>query len=141
MQFDKNMVDLETGRKLVQKKKRNSTTEIADFVWRAHCLPVPDREYKIYPHEIREGRTKKVPWRADFAYPEYKLAIEIEGGVYSRGRHVRAAGYRDDCEKYNFITGELGWTILRYTPQKIDYRQIQRVLHNLAKGRAYERRY
>ena len=49
-----------------------------------------------------------------YAWPGYMVAIEIEGGVWTRGRHTRAAGYRKDCEKYNRAQ-LIGWTVLRYT--------------------------
>ena len=56
-------------------------------------------------------------WRFDFAIPELKIAIEIEGGLWVQGRHNRAAGYIKDMEKYN-AAGKLGWLVLRYTPQQ-----------------------
>jgi len=46
------------------------------------------------------------------------LAIEIEGGIWSRGRHTRGKGYHQDCEKYNEAT-ILGWRILRFTPGEL----------------------
>lgn len=69
-------------------------------------LPAPVREYRF--HDIRK-------WRFDFAWPEYKVALECEGGTWSRGRHTRGAGYQGDLEKYN-QAAVLGWTVLRYTP-------------------------
>lgn len=38
---------------------------------------------------------------AHFACPKFRVAVGIEGGVLSRGRHVRPRGFIDDCEKYN----------------------------------------
>ena len=71
-------------------------------------------------------------WRADFAFPEIKLAIEIEGGVWvgGGGRHNRASGFLKDLEKYDALT-ELGYYLLRYQPNKIDYEQIKRVYDKL----------
>ncbi|ANQ23192.1 hypothetical protein BA893_16090 [Vibrio natriegens] len=72
---------------------------------RALKLEVPESEYRF--HETRR-------WRFDFAYPDQQLAIEVEGGTWSNGRHTRGKGYEDDCEKYN--TAALrGWTVLRFT--------------------------
>lgn len=53
-------------------------------------------------------------WRFDFAWPEYMLACECEGGVFSRGRHTRGKGYEGDLAKYNAATLQ-GWRVLRYT--------------------------
>ena len=58
-------------------------------------VPRPEREFKFHP-------TRK--WRADFAWPERFLLVEIEGGVYSRGRHTRGKGFETDMTKYNAAT-------------------------------------
>lgn len=57
-------------------------------------------------------------WAFDFAWPDLQLAVEIEGGTYSRGRHVRPQGFQNDCEKYNEAT-RLGWRVLRYTAKDV----------------------
>ena len=57
-------------------------------------------------------------WRFDFAFPERKIAVEVEGGVWVQGRHNRGRGYSDDCHKYS-IAAALGWTVLRFTARQI----------------------
>jgi len=52
--------------------------------------------------------------RFDFAWPEIKLAVEVEGGTFSQGRHSRGAGYAKDVKKYNLATLD-GWLIIRVT--------------------------
>jgi hypothetical protein len=42
------------------------------------------------------------------------VALEYEGGTYSRGSHVRPERYRSDCEKYN-LAQLMGWVVLRVT--------------------------
>jgi very-short-patch-repair endonuclease len=58
-------------------------------------------------------------WRFDFAWPDRKVALEVEGGVWISGRHTRAAGYINDTEKYNEAV-LLGWRVLRVTRPHID---------------------
>jgi hypothetical protein len=53
-------------------------------------------------------------WRFDFALVDQKIAIEVEGGVFTHGRHTRGSGFTDDCIKYNAAT-RAGWRVLRYT--------------------------
>lgn len=53
-------------------------------------------------------------WRFDVAIPEYKIAIEFEGGTWAGGRHVRGLGMISDMDKYNVATVH-GWRVLRYT--------------------------
>jgi hypothetical protein len=61
------------------------------------------------------------------------IAVELEGGVHSRGRHTRGQGYKDDLVKYNEMT-RLGWSLYRFAdkkPEHIDYMKA-RVLESLA---------
>ncbi len=70
-------------------------------------------------------------WRFDFAHTESKTAIEIEGGAFAAGRHTRGTGFIGDMAKYN-SAAELGWCVLRYTPQQMNdsgtYEQIKNVI-------------
>lgn len=68
-----------------------------------------EREFKF--HDKRK-------WRFDFAWPEKKIAVECEGGVYSKGRHTRGKGFEQDCEKYNAATAD-GWKVYRFTMSQI----------------------
>ena len=52
--------------------------------------PAPVKEYRY---------AKPRRWRFDRAWPEQKVAVELDGGVYTQGRHTRGAGYEKDCEK------------------------------------------
>lgn len=69
-----------------------------------------EREYKFHPSRR---------WRFDFAIPAASLAIEVEGGVWSGGRHTRGSGYAADCEKYN-EAAILQWRVLRFTGEMIE---------------------
>ena len=78
-------------------------------------------------YQFKEGRK----WRIDFAMPWKWIAIEIEGGIFSGGRHVRGKGFEADCEKYNALA-EQGWRLFRFTPAMVKsgqaIEQIKRVL-------------
>lgn len=67
------------------------------------------REYRFDPSRR---------WRFDYAIPAHKIAIEVEGGVWTQGRHTRPAGFLGDMEKYN-AAAVLGWRILRTTPSNL----------------------
>jgi len=67
------------------------------------------REFKFHP-------TRK--WRSDFCWPEHKLFLEIEGGVFMQGRHNRGMGFTNDCEKYNEAV-LMGWNVLRVTSAQV----------------------
>ena len=56
-------------------------------------------------------------WRFDYAIPEHRIAIEIDGGVWQQGRHNRPKGYIADLDKFNHAA-TLGWRVLKFTPQQ-----------------------
>lgn len=73
----------------------------------------------IWPDAVDEHRfhpTRR--WRFDFAIPAKFIAIEIDGGIWTRGRHTRGAGMVADMEKLN-AAAVLGWRVLRFTPQDL----------------------
>lgn len=57
-------------------------------------------------------------WRFDYAIPEYKIAVEVEGGIWRGGRHNNPMGFIKDIEKYNSATS-LGWKLLRVQPKDL----------------------
>ena len=57
-------------------------------------------------------------WRIDYCFVEQKLAIEIEGGIWIKGRHTRASGFMKDIEKYNEII-LAGYDLLRFATEKL----------------------
>lgn len=85
-------------------KKLSKLEETFALHVRAEKLIEPMREYAF-------ARPRR--WRFDFAWPEQKLAVEIEGGVWTNGRHTRGSGFVADTEKYN-AAALLGWKVLRF---------------------------
>lgn len=75
----------------------------------AQGIPSPVAEHRF--HSVRQ-------WRFDFAWPAHKIALEVEGGVWTGGRHTRGAGFLKDVEKYN-AAAALGWRVLRCTPSTL----------------------
>ncbi len=66
-------------------------------------------EYRFHPTRM---------WRFDYALPFFRIAIEVEGGVWTRGRHTRPKGFLGDVEKYN-TAATMGWHVLRATPESL----------------------
>ena len=81
-----------------------------EALWQRWEGPPLEREYKF---------SAARRWRADYCHTEGRIIIELEGGIYSAGRHVRAEGYRADCEKYN-AAAMLGYTVLRLGTGQVD---------------------
>ncbi len=72
------------------------------------------------PPAIREYRfMKRRQFKFDFAWPEFRIAAEMEGGVgMKHGHHVSMTGYSSDCEKYNYAA-MMGWQVLRFTSRML----------------------
>ncbi|MFP4527691.1 MAG: hypothetical protein ACLFQX_04010 [Candidatus Kapaibacterium sp.] len=66
-------------------------------------LPPPRKEFRFYPERL---------FKADFAYPELKLLIEIEGGIFTGQAHGSVSGILRDIEKYNLAAME-GYCVYR----------------------------
>jgi very-short-patch-repair endonuclease len=61
----------------------------------------------------------KEDWRLDFAWPQAKIAVEIDGGTaFGKSRHSRGVGYAEDCRKINEAQ-MLGWHVLRFTTEMV----------------------
>lgn len=72
-------------------------------------LPAPVRELVFAPPRR---------FRFDFAWPDHKLAVEVDGGVFSGGRHTTGAGYTRDCEKFA-LAAINGWSVIRCTSSQV----------------------
>lgn len=74
-------------------------------------------------------------WRLDYFAAEYSLAVELHGGTFSQGKHVRGEGFQNDREKAN-AAAELNITVLEFTSDMLQngtaIAQTQRML--LARG-------
>ena len=84
-------------------------TQTIRSIFKCECV----KEFAFHP---------KRRWRFDYAIPEYRIAIEVEGGVWTQGRHTRAKGFLGDMDKYN-TAAVMGWTLVRTTPQKLMTKQ------------------
>ena len=74
-------------------------------------------------HRFDDGRK----WRFDFIVGTFtkgdhildsRVALEVEGGIYTGGRHTRPTGFVKDMEKYN-RAAVLGWRVLRVAPTEL----------------------
>ena len=47
------------------------------------------------------------------------VAVEVDGGVWTGGRHVTGSGATKDAEKFSEAAA-LGWRVLRVTPAHVE---------------------
>lgn len=110
------------------------TAGAPDFMWDGS----PEGEHQFHPRRR---------WRLDFFFPEYKVAIEVEGGVsthrrskavsqdgaeyYRQSRHLTPAGFEEDAIKY-FEAAKQGIFVLRVTSKMVsDHRAVSMAIQLL----------
>ena len=101
--------------------------QAALFVIRSMRLPEPMPEYRFCGRQYRFDYAWKRPGTA---FP--LLALEVEGGQWVAGRHVRGKGFENDCRKYS-MAASLGWTVLRVTPAMITDGTLRELLERCFK--------
>ena len=69
-------------------------------------------------------------WRFDYAHLPTKTAIEINGGVWSGGRHNRGAGYLRDREKVN-TAQMLGWKVFELGTGQVTPANVQAIIEHV----------
>jgi len=68
------------------------------------------REYKFHPER---------DWRFDFAWPEIRLAVEIDGGIWlKKAGHTTGTGKQNDLNK-DQDAHLFGWTVYRCSPEMV----------------------
>lgn len=82
------------------------------------------KEHKFHP--VRR-------WRFDYAIPTAKIAIEVEGGVWTGGRHTSPKGFLNDMEKYN-TAAIMGWRLLRTTPDRLCSNETLQMVRDIIAG-------
>jgi len=94
-------------------KSRNGYNEaVVRAFMREYGVPEPEFEYRFCERK----------WRFDMVWTKrckpIWLALEVQGGLFSGGAHVRPARMLKEFEKWNWATA-LGWRILFVTPQQL----------------------
>jgi hypothetical protein len=116
---DGNVTDVTPGGLIVlrgatHQVERSALADKFEYLW---CLlngPSLVKEYRF--HVARR-------WKFDYYHEPTMTAIELEGGLYSGGRHSRAEGYLSDIEKYNAASMQ-GIVILRLGTGQVDAAHI-----------------
>ena len=87
-------------------KKQKLEDEFLDMfaMVRPDGVPLPEREHTFHPDR---------KWRFDFAFPQIKLAVEINGGGFTGGGHNRGVHQASDFEKLNEAQ-RLGWIVVQF---------------------------
>lgn len=101
---------------------------------------MPVREHRFAPPRR---------WAFDLAWPEWKVALEQEGGLFGRGRKCPLCGRRPvaghtsverllgDLEKYD-EAAILGWCLVRVTPSQMADGEAVALVERALRARGWE---
>jgi hypothetical protein len=93
---------------------------------RALKLPEPVSELRFAPPRR---------WRFDFAWPAHKLALEVQGGLWTQGRHSRGAALLKEHEKLN-AAAALGWRVMFTTPAQVRSMEALKIVESVLRPAA-----
>jgi hypothetical protein len=97
-----------------------------EILWRSLGGCELTKEYQFAPNR---------KFRMDY-YGEWngiKFCIELEGGVFIRGRHLRPGGFLRDMEKYN-LAAQQGIFVFRVPSHNISAEWLTPIIKSLKKG-------
>jgi very-short-patch-repair endonuclease len=78
-----------------------------------------------FPDAVAEHRFHPVrKWRFDFAVPSARVAIEINGAIWTAGRHSRGSGLVKEYEKMR-AAAVMGWRVLPFSTADVPMIQAQ----------------
>lgn len=112
---------------LVGKPKRPSRNKQGEldfaFACRVFKLPSPEQQFKLLKTvQVPRKDGKNIPgkWLFDFAWPEFKLIVEIDGGVFMAGggAHSHPVDIKRNMAKQNDAT-LAGFVIIRFMPEQV----------------------
>lgn len=92
-----------------RKQLPSYNAQVVTSYFQSEGLPAPVFEFVFAPPR---------KWRFDLALPEHKLAIEVQGGLFSGGAHVRGGHLLLEFEKINAASAD-GWRIIYRTPDNL----------------------
>ena len=93
----------------VKPSKNGFAATLAARFFDAHKIHAPQFEFRFHPPR---------KWRFDIAWPEQRVAVEVQGGIWTAGRHNRGAAMLKEWEKLNTAACD-GWRILYVQPRDL----------------------
>lgn len=100
------------------------TAHLFELMCDAHDLPRPTPEYRFAAPRR---------FRFDYCWKEQKIALEVQGGLFTGGRHVRGAALLKEHEKLNEACIR-GYRVLFCTPQDVKTGAVFALIKRAIKG-------
>jgi len=100
-----------------------------DLLWKATVKEREDVDaaMMVLTNEHQFARHLKRKFRFDFCHEPSRTAIELQGGVWTHGAHVRPKQYKSDCEKA-LLARELMWATVALTTDMVASEYVNRII-------------
>lgn len=89
-----------------RKAKRGPSLAVVAAHFTAHGIAAPVAELRF--DAVRR-------WRFDYAWPAERVALEVQGAIFTQGRHTRGAQLLAEWDKLNAAAAQ-GWRVLFCQP-------------------------
>lgn len=76
-------------------------------------------------------------FRFDYVWESNKLALEIEGGVFTKQAHGSVTGILRDMTKYS-LAASLGWRVIRVLPSKLNTSETIKLIKDALRFKVVE---
>lgn len=102
------------------KRGRPKQDESANRAFVTQCLalklPPSAVQWRFVNSRYPASATRK--WRADLVFPDYRVMVEIDGGIWIKGAHGHPTDILRNMAKQNDAM-LLGYQVLRFTPAEV----------------------
>ena len=99
----------------------DTLTRRFETLWAQLGGPALEKEYQFHPPR---------KWRFDYCHREKMIAIELHGGIWSEGRHVRGGGFLRDREKMNQAQLD-GWIVIELGTGQITAANLEPLIERM----------
>lgn len=99
---------------MAQQKPREDLANYLASALRAIAPDLPEFETE----RVFALKTFGREWRFDIAFPEYRVAVEVDGGRFVKGRHNDPVKFADESAKRT-AAGMLHWKVLQIPGDKV----------------------
>lgn len=100
------------ARKDLDKEIRENFARQFETVWQRCGGPELIKEFKLSGVAYAVEYCEIKDWRNDYLHAPTHTIIELDGGIWNNGRHVRPKGFIEDCVKLNAATMH-GYRLIR----------------------------
>lgn len=101
-----------------RRKKADEDRADREFLFQCRALQLPPVLAQWRFQNSRHPNSASRKHRADFAFPDFKLFVEIDGGVWIKGAHSHPLDILRNMTKGN-DAAFLGFTVLHFTPEEV----------------------